>query len=206
MSPERLSERLPRATRDLHTQAERAGVMQRLLAGRGTRAEYVRLLASLHTIYAALEGTLADPRVHALVALPPLHRTEALARDLADLGVTPGAVPPADVAVDYAAHIAHLADADPVRVAAHAYVRYLGDLSGGQIVRNIVAQALSLPPGRGLAFYELGDAAEIARAKYDLRATLDALPAARHGDVIAEARSAFTRHVALFNAIPAHET
>lgn len=201
MSAERLSERLPRATRDLHAQAERAGVMRRLLAGRVGNSEYVRLLASLHAIYVALEGALAAPRVRTHVPLPLLHRADALVRDLADHGATPLTVPPAPLAEAYAAHVVRLESADPVLVASHAYVRYLGDLSGGQVLRGIVAQALALPPGRGLAFYAFGDHSAVAQAKADIRTALDALPAARHDDVVAEARAAFERHVALFASI-----
>ena len=36
----------------------------------------------------------------------------------------------------------------------HAYTRYLGDLSGGQALRNIVRSALELPEGEGTCFYE----------------------------------------------------
>ncbi|MFO1415235.1 MAG: biliverdin-producing heme oxygenase [Burkholderiales bacterium] len=205
MNAERLSERLPRATRDLHTQAERAGVMRRLLAGHVGRGEYVRLLASLHAIYAALERALGDARVRALAPLPNLGRTAALACDLRDYGAPPGATTPAPLAADYATHVAGLVAHDPLRVAAHAYVRYLGDLSGGQMVRGIVVQAGHLPAGRGVAFYDLGDAATVARTKTDIRTVLDTLPASRHDDVIAEARVAFERHVALFAAIPAGE-
>lgn len=201
MSTERLSERLPRATRELHVQAERAGVMRRLLAGRVGRTEYVRLLASLHAIYVALEEALAAPGVRTHVELPLLDRADALLRDLADHGAMPRTVPPAPLAATYAARVVELRDTDPVLVASHAYVRYLGDLSGGQILRGIVAQALALPPGRGVAFYTFGDDVAVAQAKADIRTALDALPADRHDDVVAEARAAFERHVALFATI-----
>jgi heme oxygenase len=206
VNADRLTERLPRATRDLHTMTERTGIMPRLLGGRVGRDEYVRLLASLHAIYASLERALADPRVRALAPLPILHRTEALARDLADYGAAPATAVPAPVAADYAAHVDTLVNTDPLRVAAHAYVRYLGDLSGGQLLRGIVARAGHLPPGRGIAFYELGDPAAVARTKAGIRAILDALPPERHDDIVAEARAAFERHVELFAAIPAGES
>lgn len=45
---------------------------------------------------------------------------------------------------------------DPSALLAHAYVRYLGDLSGGQIIRRHIAKAYGLDPvsGLGTQFYE----------------------------------------------------
>lgn len=43
---------------------------------------------------------------------------------------------------------------DPSALLAHAYVRYLGDLSGGQIIRAKVAKAYGLDNGFGTSFYE----------------------------------------------------
>ena len=51
---------------------------------------------------------------------------------------------------DYLYHLQHLSVADPERLVAHAYVRYLGDLSGGQQLKGIVARSLLLPVGRGV--------------------------------------------------------
>jgi heme oxygenase len=177
--------------------------MRRLLAGRVGVAEYTRLLGSLHAIYAALERALDDERVRAVAPMPALKRTDALARDLADFGAGGAGVVPDPLAVDYASHIARLARDDPALVCAHAYVRYLGDLSGGQVLRGIVRRALALPDGRGVSFYALGDKAAVERTKAAIRAALDALPAHRHDDLVAEARGAFARHVALFEALEA---
>lgn len=201
MSGLRLSEKLPRATRELHTRAERAGIMRRLLEGRLERAGYVRLLGSLHAIYAALEGALAAECVQAIARMPALHRTEALARDLADFGSDPRNATPAPDALHYAAHVAGLAREAPALVAAHAYVRYLGDLSGGQVLRGIVEAGLAPGPGRGVAFYAFGSAGSVDRAKASIRDALDAMPAESHDAVVAEARDAFARHVALFEAL-----
>lgn len=44
---------------------------------------------------------------------------------------------------------------DHSRLLAHAYVRYMGDLSGGQIIRNKIVKAYDLPDsGAGASFYD----------------------------------------------------
>jgi heme oxygenase len=57
----------------------------------------------------------------------------------------------------YVARIRTLADsANPTALLAHSYVRYLGDLSGGQTIRRTIAKAYNLDEsdGLGLKFYE----------------------------------------------------
>ena len=86
---------------------------------------------------------------------------------------------------------------------AHAYVRYLGDLSGGQILRRVVAESLHLADGTGTAFYEFsGDAAVLADR---FRTRLDSIRADETvvEDIVAEARSAFAFHVSLFEELAA---
>jgi len=58
--------------------------------------------------------------------------------------------------VAYIARLEELADAaDPSPLLAHSYVRYLGDLSGGQTIRHTVSKAYGLDEnaGFGLSFY-----------------------------------------------------
>jgi heme oxygenase len=45
---------------------------------------------------------------------------------------------------------------DPTRLLAHAYVRYLGDMSGGQFIRRRIAKAydLDVERGDGIRFYD----------------------------------------------------
>lgn len=56
---------------------------------------------------------------------------------------------------DYITRLQTLADSsDPSPLLAHAYVRYLGDLSGGQFIRRRLAKAYDLEDGAGLSFYD----------------------------------------------------
>lgn len=190
-----LTSRLREATRALHTEAERAGVMPQLLRGDLPLPRYVALLHQLHALYGALESALqAKQPSGRLPLLAALARSAALRADLEHLD--PQGEPRLTVPMrDYVAHLGTVA---PHRLMAHAYVRYLGDLAGGRVLHRIVARAYGLEQD-GLRFYAFdGDPAQLGLS---LRAELDAVPAAHHADIVAEAQAAFRRHVELFEAL-----
>ena len=51
----------------------------------------------------------------------------------------------------------------PALLAAHAYVRYLGDLAGGQALGRIARQAYALPDGAGTRFFDFGQCSTTSR-------------------------------------------
>ena len=64
---------------------------------------------------------------------------------------------PPEAFAAYTSRIQHLANDDPAGLLAHAYVRYLGDLSGGQFIKRRITKAYGLEDdGRGVTFYEFG--------------------------------------------------
>ena len=203
-----LSSSLRAHTRRAHAAAERAGIMVPLLRGDLPLSGYRLLLANLVPIYEALEeGLVAAPTPRAVRALllPGLARLPHLRADLACIEPAdraerhPGAAPrPRDEATDYARHLRGLAGQAPLRLAAHAYVRYLGDLSGGQVLARVVRGAYG--PTVPLSFYAFSDAARTTAA---FRELLDAVAPDADGQAIVldEAASAFDRHVRLFEAL-----
>ncbi len=203
-----LAARLRAETRSRHAQAERAGIMPALLQGRMDRGAYVRLLLNLHAIYAALEAGLTQHADHPHVApicFPALFRVLALRADLQVLA--PGAptethgLCPATHA--YVARLQHLTDHQPEGLVAHAYTRYLGDLSGGQMLGEIVARSLGLSGEMGVEFYRFGTPAEVGAHLQKFRAGLDLLPldGAACDRVVSEAAGAFDRHIELFEEL-----
>ena len=203
-----LSERLRAETKDLHTTAERAGIMPALLRGELALDRYCALLRNLHALYAAMESALTRHATHADVApvvFPALFRQASLADDLAVLH-GPGwaerfAVQPA--AQTYIARLQDLDTTQPALLVAHAYVRYLGDLSGGQMLRQIVARSYGLAADAGSSFYGFGVSAAVKAHLHAFRAGLAALAASpeRIDALVAEARTAFGLHVDLFNEL-----
>ena len=72
----------------------------------------------------------------------------------------------------YARRIAKAAEGDGTRLIAHAYTRYLGDLSGGQILQRLLARSLDLRPSE-LSFYDFSRFSDLDALKADYRQALD---------------------------------
>lgn len=205
-----LSERLRAETRALHAQAESTPFMRSLLRGELDEAHYVALLANLLVIYSALEAALARQAGHLVLspmaADPAIWRAASLRADLAAFGVG-DARELDDIVVAatwaYAQRIEAIEVANPPLLLAHAYVRYLGDLSGGQVLKRVVGANAHLRAPVPVAFYDFGDAAATAALAKAFRDGLGAvvLPAVDEDAVVAEAKDAFERHIVLFKAL-----
>lgn len=204
-APTNLAARLREATQTLHTQAERSGVMRALLQGTLSKSGYVSLLHNLHAIYAALEAALARTAGHGWIAAvhdDRLARRASLEADLSALA--PGMDGDAAVesaTIDYVQRLLKLECDDPAALIAHAYVRYLGDLSGGQLLGPRVSRMFGLPEGgAGTAFYRFAEPGALAQR---FRAALSALPKDRATEdrIVAEACWAFAQHVKLFEQL-----
>lgn len=205
-----LAVRLKDETRGLHTLAERSGVMADLLRGRISLARYAALLRNLQAVYAALEAGLdRQPSDAGLRRLwrPELRRLPALEQDLAQLhpGTWQTELALLPAAAAYAERLRGLAQHQPTLLLAHAYLRYLGDLHGGQMLARLVGQRFGLAGRAGTAFYHFGEPAQVAALKHDFRAGLDALdltPAQADG-FVAEACEGFRLHQQLFDELQA---
>lgn len=188
-----LSARLREGTREAHRIAERGRFVRDILRGDLTREAYARYLAALYRLYAGLEAGLERNSEHACIAplvWPALWRTAAVAADLeALLGPAWSDHVSQDRLADpYVARLSALTVDDPPLLVAHAYTRYLGDLSGGQLLGGAVArfapEAVALYAFPGL---------DVTAARHGFRARLDALPLGPRGEaaVVAEAVRAF---------------
>ena len=194
-------------TKALHTEAERSGVIRDMLRGEASRQGYVLLLRNLVPAYRALEGGLArhaQTQGLAELAAYRLDRAPALEADLSALA---GANWADDIALlpegeAYGARISEAAQGNGSLLIAHAYTRYLGDLSGGQILQRLLSKSLALTAPQ-VSFYDFPRFADLAALKTDYRAVLDraGTAATDAGAIIAEGNVAFTLNIALSCAI-----
>jgi heme oxygenase (biliverdin-producing, ferredoxin) len=183
--------------------------MADLVGGRLGLAAYARYAEQLWFVYRALEegaARLAGDPVAGPFLRPELLRVPALEHDLRHL-LGPGwreraAALPA--ATRYAERVAEVAATWPAGFVAHHYTRYLGDLSGGQVIRAVAERAYGFAPGgSGVRFYVFDGIPNPAAFRREYRAALDALPLApgEAGRVVAECRSAFALNTALLTAL-----
>jgi hypothetical protein len=106
--------------------------------------------------------------------------------------------------MDYVERIRKVSIEQPVLLLAHAYTRYLGDLSGGQVLRIVAAKAMDLPAsGEGTAFYRFDRIPNARDFKVKYRAALDAAGiSVRLADAVArEASLAFLLNIRVFQEI-----
>lgn len=125
---------------------------------------------ALYHTYTAMEEEIERNKDHphfAPLYFPAeLHRHQALACDL-EYFYGPNWQSQAtcsQATQRYVDRIHQVGREDPVLLVAHAYTRYMGDLSGGQVLRKVAQRALKLPPtGEGVKFYHF-DAIHSAKA------------------------------------------
>lgn len=161
-------------------------------------------MASLYHIYKALEEEIERNKenpVYAPLYFPEeLHRGTALEQDLAFwYGPRWQEVIPYTPAMRrYVQRLQEVGRTEPELLVAHAYTRYLGDLSGGQVLKKIAQKALELPnSGEGLAFFTFPNIDSATKFKQLYRARMNSLemtPKVRQR-VIEEAKTAFLLNI-----------
>ncbi|MGW1542679.1 biliverdin-producing heme oxygenase [Streptomyces sp. NPDC002309] len=197
------------ASHEQHVEAETSTFMSDLLGGRLGVDAYARYTEQLWFVYEALEAgadRLASDPVAGPFVQPGLFRLPALERDLAHLRgdgwrATLTALPATRT---YADRVARCAREWPAGYVAHHYTRYLGDLSGGQIIRDKAERTWGFAKkGDGVRFYVFEEIGNPAAFKRGYRELLDAIEAdeLERQRIVAECRDAFALNTAVFRAL-----
>ncbi|MCX4867473.1 biliverdin-producing heme oxygenase [Streptomyces sp. NBC_00257] len=197
------------ASHEQHTEAETSSFMSDLLGGRLGVDAYTRYTEQLWFVYRALEEgaqALRGDRVAGPFIRAELMRTTELERDLAHLR---GAdwhegLEPLPATAAYADRVAECARDWPAGYVAHHYTRYLGDLSGGQIIRDKAERTWGFArKGDGVRFYVFEGISNPASFKRDYRELLDAVDAddLEKQRVVDECKRAFALNTAVFREL-----
>lgn len=191
-------------SRAAHSDSEGASFMSDLMRGKGTRDDYVALVAQHWFIYEALERAaeaMRDDPIAAPFITEKLTRLPALEADLAYLigDDWHERITPMPTTERYVARIDEVGSTWPGGFVAHHYTRYLGDLSGGQFIGKIMARQFELG-SNGIGFYVFDEIADPAAFKDVYREQLDAAPwdAAEAERVIDEVLLAYRFNTDLF--------
>jgi heme oxygenase len=205
LEAERLSARLRDATRDEHERTESSPFVTALMDGKLDRAAYEALLGQSYLFYSVLEEAGDRWRGDAIVGpfvSDALLRGEALAADLAWLS-GPGwraGLAPLPATRRYVDRLRQVCFSSRSAFVAHHYTRYLGDLSGGQIIRSKLRSIYGLT-GDGVRFYVFDGIAKPKVFKDGYRALIDAVPwdTGERTNLVAEANEAFRLNRGVFD-------
>ena len=197
------------ASHEEHVQAETSTFMSDLLGGRLGVDAYARYTEQLWFVYEALEAgaeRLASDPVAGPFIRPELFRLASLERDLAHLRGPEwrSLVSALPATRAYADRVRECAEDWPAGYIAHHYTRYLGDLSGGQIIRDKAEKTWGFTrKGDGVRFYVFEGIANPAAFKREYRALLDGVPAddLEKQRIVAECKRAFALNTAVFRAL-----
>lgn len=203
-----LATKLRLGTKKAHTMAENVGFVKCFLKGVVEKNSYRKLVANFYFIYSAMEEEMEKHHEHPIVSkinFTQLNRKHSLEQDLSYYF---GAnwreqvkLSPAGEA--YVNRIREISQTQPELLIAHSYTRYLGDLSGGQILKNIAVTAMNLSEGQGTAFYEFPEISDEKAFKAQYRQVLDEMPLNEPtcDRIVEEANDAFGMNMKMFQEL-----
>ena len=169
---------LKESTWALHTEAEKTGVVADIIRQRVVMKDYLNFIQNLSEVYKALESETAWLSNYAPLQklfTPALHRHKQLEHDYEKLRALNSAIPSGEIHAEtrnYCEHIRHSQKHVPVAMLAHIYVRYLGDLNGGQVLQRLLKSSLDLSDD-GLTFYAFPDIKNLVDFRTNFRETLN---------------------------------
>lgn len=177
-----LSTMLRSATAQIHKEAEARPFMQAFFGGVLPRGAYVGWLARQWHLYRTLEAGLdrLPPTIPEYGLFPEaLYRMARIEADLDHL--TDGEWRDQDhLTPATRAYVERIqsAFAFPAGLVAHAWLRYMGNIGGRDVLRRLVAGSIDAPDGeeRGLSFTDFSAVGDIRPFFADFHANLDAVP------------------------------
>ncbi len=205
-----LARQLREGTKKSHTMAENTGFISCFLKGVVDKSSYRNLLADLYFVYSAMEEEIEKlcENSHPIISpigFKELFRKEKLEQDLSFFFGSNWSelVKPSKPAVEYVARIREIAKDNPELLIGHHYSRYIGDLSGGQLLKTITKKAMNLPGDQGLSFYIFEEIRDEKEFKIKYRNTLDNLPIDQKiaDSIIEEANRSFKYNMDIFNEL-----
>ena len=205
-----LAGQLREGTKKSHTMAENTGFIACFLKGVVEKTSYRKLISDLYFVYKAMEEEIErlvkeDHPVIKHIGFHELFRRKTLEKDLLfyygknwinEITIS-------DSAQSYVNRIKDVANQSPELLVGHHYTRYIGDLSGGQILKKIAKKALNLNGDEGLNFYEFQLIKDEKLFKKSYSETLNKLPIDQNiaDKIIDEANQAFTYNMNMFKEL-----
>uniref|UniRef100_A0A3B5M1U0 heme oxygenase (biliverdin-producing) n=1 Tax=Xiphophorus couchianus TaxID=32473 RepID=A0A3B5M1U0_9TELE len=209
LEPRDLSEQIKEVTKESHVRAENTELMLSFQRGQVTLQQYKLLLCSLYEIYQALEEEMDRNSNHPAVA--PIYFPAELARlksiekdleffygpDWREKIVVPAATQ------RYSHRLRQIGKENPEFLVAHAYTRYLGDLSGGQVLGRIAQKSMGLKSANGLSFFTFPGVSSpnLFKQLYRSRMNSVELTEEERNGMLEEAVRAFELNIQVFDGL-----
>ena len=203
-----LAQQLRQGTTKSHSMAENVSFVKSFLGGVVDKKSYRLLVANLYFVYSAIEEEMLGNRSHPSlesVYFPELNRKASLEKDLQYYYGEDWSkcIKPSTVTQMYVDRIHDIGKHQPELLIAHVYTRYMGDLSGGQILKNIAKNAMQLSGDDGTEFYVFRDIVNEKDFKNMYRNALDLIPLTDNqiSLIISEANVAFNLNMKMFQEL-----
>lgn len=203
-----LATKLREGTKTSHTMAENVGFVKCFLKGTVEKTSYRKLVSNLYFVYSAMEEEMERHQEHPILGkiyFQELNRKKSLEQDLCYYYGSnwQEKVVPSAAAKEYVQRIKNMSEKEPELLVAHSYTRYLGDLSGGQILKKIAQRGMNLSEGQGTAFYEFKQISDEKGFKAKYRQAMDELPIdnATADRIVEEANAAFGMNMKMFQEL-----
>lgn len=204
--PVSLATQLRESSMQAHKNAEGASFVKKLFKGECSNESYAQYLWALREVYSVLENLLnqhQDQKQIKPVYYTELFRTAALETDLQQWSQELKPASPAlqKAVQNYQNRLTQVAQEKPYLLVSHSYVRFLGDLSGGQMLGKVLNARW--PGHPGLNFYQY-DFSDFTERKNQYRAQLDLIGVEAPqlvSEICEEAVHAFELNEGLFSAL-----
>ena len=205
-----LAGQLREGTKKSHTMAENTGFVACFLKGVVEKTSYRKLISDLYFVYKAMEEEIdrlvqEDHPVIKHIGFKELFRRQTLEKDLEFYYGNNwlDQIKISESAQSYVDRIRLVANESPELLVGHHYTRYIGDLSGGQILKKIAKKALNLRGDDGLNFYEFKLIEDEKLFKKSYSETLNKLPIDQKiaDNIIEEANEAFAYNMNMFREL-----
>mgnify|MGYP000844560980 CR=1 FL=1 len=203
-----LATQLREGTSKSHSMAENVSFVKSFLGGVIDKESYRKLVSNLYFVYSAMEEEMEKNKNNPFIKpiyFQELNRRRSLEMDLEYYygSSWSSSIVLSEATKAYVERIQTISNEKPELLVAHAYTRYLGDLSGGQILKKIAQRAMNLSDGRGLAFYEFEDVKDEQEFKQNYKKALDslALDTILADQIVAEANVSFTMNMKMFQEL-----
>ena len=203
-----LATQLREGTSKSHSMAENVSFVKSFLGGVIDKDSYRKLVSNLYFVYSAMEEEMEKHKDHVLIK--PIYFTELNRRKSLELDLEhyygsnwKSLIKVSEATKSYVERIQFISNQKPELLIAHAYTRYLGDLSGGQILKKIAQRAMNLSDGKGLAFYEFDQVQDEQEFKQNYKKALDSLSLDPNlaDSIVAEANVSFTMNMKMFQEL-----